>query len=88
MSASTSRSLPPEIAESNRQAGARALKLFDRRLADSEFIAADRITVADILAAISIDFARMARFKPPEELTHVGRWYDAVMARPAAKAGV
>lgn len=78
----------PEIAESNRQAGARALGLFDRRLADSEFIAADRVTVADILAAISIDFARMARFRPPEELGHVRRWYDAMMARPGAKAGV
>ena len=78
----------PEIAESNRHAGARALGLFDRRLADSAFIAADRITVADILAAISIDFARMARFRPPEELSHVRRWYDAMMARQAAKAGV
>jgi glutathione S-transferase len=78
----------PEIAESNRQAGARALKLFDRRLADSEFIAAERITIADILAAISIDFARMARFRPPEELIHVRRWYEAMMARPGASAGV
>ena len=78
----------PEIAETNRQAGARALGLFDRRLAGSEFIAADRLTIADILAAISIDFARMARFRPPEELSHVRRWYDAMMARPGAKAGV
>jgi glutathione S-transferase len=57
-------------------------------LAQSEFIAAERITIADILAAISIDFARMARFRPPEELAHVGRWYAAMMERPAAKAGV
>jgi glutathione S-transferase len=78
----------PEIAEMNRHAGARALGFFDRRLADSEFIAADRITIADIVAAISIDFARMARFKPPEELAHVGRWYSAMMARPAAQAGI
>jgi glutathione S-transferase len=78
----------PELAERNREAGARWLALFDRRLADSEFIAAARITVADIVAAISIDFARMARFRPPEDLVHVRRWYDAMMARPAAKAGV
>ena len=78
----------PELAERNREAGARALSLFDRRLAGSEFIAGDRITVADIVAAISIDFARMARFRPPEELAHVRRWYDAMMARPGAKAGV
>jgi len=77
----------PEVAEVNRHAGARALGFFDRRLADSEFIAADRITLADIVAAISIDFARMARFRPPEELEHLGRWYAAMMARPAAQAG-
>ncbi|QUD89742.1 glutathione S-transferase [Phenylobacterium montanum] len=78
----------PEIAENGRQSGARGLKLIDRRLAESEFIAADRVTIADILAATAIDFARMARFKPPEELVNVRRWYDAMMARPAAQAGV
>ena len=78
----------PAIAESNRIGGAQALKLFDRRLGESEFIAADRITIADILAAISIDFARMAKFRPPEELANVHRWYAAMMARPAAQAGV
>jgi glutathione S-transferase len=77
----------PEIAESNKAAGGRALQLFDRRLATSEFIAADRITIADILAAVSIDFARMARFRPPEDLVNVRRWYNAMMARPAAQAG-
>jgi glutathione S-transferase len=77
----------PEIAETNKAVGGRSLKLFDRRLADSEFIAAERITIADILAAISIDFARMARFRPPEELQNVRRWYAAMMARPAAGAG-
>ncbi len=78
----------PEVAQTNRAGGERALKFFDRRLADSEFIAADRVTMADILAATAIDFARMVRFRPPEELEHVGRWYAAMMARPAAKAGV
>jgi glutathione S-transferase len=78
----------PELAEANRQAGARALRLFDARLANSEFIAADRITLADIVTAIAIDFARMVRFKPPEELSHVRRWHETMMSRPAATAGV
>ena len=77
-----------EIAENGRQSGARALGFLDRRLAQSQFIAADRITMADIVTAISIDFARMAKFRPPEELANVGRWYAAMMARPAASAGV
>lgn len=78
----------PEVADTNRKAAERALKVFDRRLAESEFIAADRVTIADILAATGIDFARMARFRPDAELTHVNRWLKAMMERPAAKAGV
>lgn len=77
-----------EIAQRNREGGAKALKLIDRRLADSPFIAADRVTMADIVVAVSLDFARMVKFRAPEELTHVARWYEAMMARPGAKAGV
>ena len=77
----------PEIAESNRAAATRTIKFFDRRLAESAFIAADRITMADILAATSIDFSRMARFSIPQEMTHARRWYAAMLERPAAKAG-
>jgi len=78
----------PEVAEFNRTAATKSLKLFERRLADHEFIATDRITIADILAATAIDFARMAKFSIPEEFPHLRRWYAEMMARPAAKAGV
>lgn len=77
----------PEIAESNRAGATRALKVFDRQLADHAFIAGDRLTIADILAATAIDFSRMAKFAIPEEMANVKRWYAAMMARPAAKAG-
>ena len=78
----------PEVAESNRKAAERALKVFDRRLAESEFIAADRLTIADVLAVTGLDFARMVRFRPDAELVNVNRWLKAMMERPAAKAGV
>lgn len=78
----------PEIAEANRKTAERALKIFDRRLADSEFIGGERVTMADILAATGIDFSRMAKFSIPEERKNVRRWYDAMMERPAAKAGL
>ena len=78
----------PEVADTNRAAATRALKVFERRLAESEFIAADRVTMADILAATAIDFSRMAKFSVPEEFTNVRRWYEAMMARDAAKAGI
>ncbi|PVM94066.1 glutathione S-transferase family protein [Caulobacter endophyticus] len=78
----------PEVAASNRAAAERGIRVLDRRLAESAFIAGDRVTIADILAVTGIDFARMARFRPDPELANVKRWLEAMKARPAAKAGV
>ena len=78
----------PEVAQSNLQTAERALVLFDRQLAEHRFIAGDRITMADIVVAAGMDFARMVRFAVPEPLTHVARWRAEMMARDAAKAGV
>lgn len=71
----------PAIGEANTESGTRALKLIDRRLAESEWIAADRLTIADIVAFASIDFARMIKFRPPAEMTHVSRWLEAMNTR-------
>lgn len=69
----------------NIEAARRALKVFDRRLADHKWIAADRLTIADIVAYIGYDFARgMLKFEVPEELTNVKRWIEDMKARPAA----
>jgi glutathione S-transferase len=76
------------VGEHNIETGTRALKLLDRRLAESEWLAADRLTIADIIAFVGIDFGRMIKFRPPEELTHVCRWADAMREHPAAKAGM
>lgn len=78
----------PEVAASNRASAEKGIKVLDRRLAESPFIAGDRVTIADILAVTGIDFARMARFRPDPALVHVKRWLDEMNARPAAKAGV
>ena len=77
----------PEIAKAQRATAERGLRVLDQRLGQSEFIAADRITMADIVAFVSIDFARMVKFRPAGELAHVARWMDAMGARPAASAG-
>jgi glutathione S-transferase len=62
------------------------LNVLEKRLAESEFIAADRFTIADITALIAIDFARVVNIKISEEQTHLKRWYNAVSSRPSAKA--
>lgn len=78
----------PEVAASNRAAAEKGIRVLDRRLSESPFIAGDRVTIADILAVTGIDFARMARFRPDPELVNVKRWLDEMNARPAAKVGV
>lgn len=78
----------PAVGEHSLQGAVRALKVLDRRLAESEWIAADRVTIADIVAFTGIDFGRMIKFKVPDEFAHVARWADAMRERPAAKAGM
>ena len=78
----------PEIASSNAATAARAIKVFERRLGESAFIAADRVTIADIVAITAIDFARMVKFAPDPAHANVLRWVEAMRSRPAASAGI
>lgn len=78
----------PQLADYNRVAAEKFMKTLDRRLAEHEFIAADRFTIADVVAVVGLDFARLIKYRPPEELTHLARWLEAARSRPAADAGV
>ena len=78
----------PAVGEHSLETGTRALKLLDRRLGESEWLATDRLTIADIIAFVGIDFGRMIKFRPPEELANLTRWAAAMRERPAAKAGM
>ena len=64
------------------------MKTLDRHLDGREFMALDRFTIADIVAVVGLDFARLIKYRPPVELENLNRWLDACRARPAAKAGV
>ena len=77
----------PQVAEYNRGGAETFMKTLDRRLADHEFIA-DRFSIADIVAVVGLDFARLIKYRPPAELENLTRWMEAVKARPAAAAGV
>src|SRR5580693_2876094 len=77
----------PEVAASNRAQAERSLQLFDRRLGESEWIGAERITIADGVLYIGMEFARLVRFKIPEALANLTRWQAAMRARTSAKAG-
>lgn len=79
----------PQVAEwgeANKPKALEFLALLDRELASREFIAGDTYSIADITGLIGIDFMKPARLAVPDELANVRRWYDAVAARPSAKA--
>ncbi|MBB1177812.1 glutathione S-transferase [Pseudomonas sp. FW305-3-2-15-E-TSA4] len=78
----------PQVADYNRLSAERFMKTLDRHLAEREFIALDRFTIADIVAVVGLDFARLVRYRPPAEFENLHRWFDACRERPAAKAGV
>jgi glutathione S-transferase len=77
----------PQLADYNRVAAEKFMKTLDRRLAENEFLAEGRFSIADIVAVVGLDFARLIKYRPPEELTHLARWLETCRARPGAKAG-
>lgn len=77
----------PAFAAAQQKAALRGLKVLDERLAGRDWLAADRITIADIIAFIGVDFGRLIRFRPPEDLANLNRWAQAMRERPAAQAG-
>lgn len=74
----------PEVARYNQDGAERFMRSLDRRLAEHEFIAGQRFSIADIVAVTGLDFARLVRYRPPEELTSLARWLEQCRARPAA----
>ena len=55
----------------------------DQRLAGREFVATNRFSIADITAAVAVDFARVVRIKPGEQHTDLRRWHEAMAKRLA-----
>jgi glutathione S-transferase len=69
-----------------RKAAEARLTWLDSVLAEREFIAGARYTIADITALCGIDFGRVSKIRIQPEQTHLARWHAAVSTRPSAKA--
>lgn len=76
----------PAMAERGRVLTAHFLDLLEARLRESDFIAGDRFTIADITAFVTVDFAKWVKMRVPETNAATRRWYEAVSVRPSAKA--
>jgi len=63
-----------------------ALKILDDQLANTQYVAGENYSIADITGLVAVDFMKVARIDMPDTLSNVQRWYNEVSARPSAKA--
>jgi glutathione S-transferase len=73
----------PELAARGRVRLEHFVRAMDARLADREFLAGSRFTIADISTLVLVDLAARAKLSIPDECTHLRRWHAAVAARPS-----
>ena len=76
----------PALAERGRARIAKLYEMLNTELADREFLAGDRYSIADITALVTVDFAGWIKVPIPEEHIHLRRWHRGVAARPSATA--
>jgi glutathione S-transferase len=73
----------PALAERGVARVRQFLAMLDARLAGRDFIVGDQLSIADITAAVALDFARVVRVKPEDGQTELLRWRAALAQRPA-----
>ncbi len=75
----------PELAQRGLARVQQFFVTLNDHLAGRDFIATDRLSIADITAVVAVDFARVVKVKPGEQHPHLLRW-RASMARRASMA--
>ncbi len=75
-----------EFGEISLERLAQGFDLLDRRLGQTEFVAGDSFSVADITALCSVDFASVVKMPVDDQRPNLQRWHQAVSARPSAGA--
>lgn len=76
----------PEYGKVCKEAAQKQLEFLDGVLAEREFIAGERYTIADITALCGIDFGRICDIRVGDDQKSLARWHQTVSARPSAKA--
>jgi len=68
----------------NQRLAGEYLEILDAQLANYQFLAGDKFSVADITTIVAAQFCKPARVKIPEDgLSNFKRWMDEVSARPS-----
>ncbi len=69
--------------ESQREKALAGMQYFDSVLGESEFVAGESFSMADITLFAGLGFAAFAEIDVPESLQHLHNWKQRVAARPS-----
>ena len=83
--AAVERNQNAEVASYNQGQAMRMAKWLDSELATRPWIAGDHFTIADITACCGVDFAKMNRWRPGDDLPNLKRWREAIGSRVSGK---
>ena len=75
-----------ELVDRGKSLAGRFYDSLNATLADSEYVAGDTFSIADITAFCVVDFAKWVQIRAGDEHPHLQRWYNAVKARPSSNA--
>jgi glutathione S-transferase len=76
----------PQVAawgEANKPRALDFLAFLNVELKDRPYVAGPRFSVADITAAVAVDFMKPAKIVVPDDLANLQRWHREVSARPS-----
>jgi glutathione S-transferase len=76
----------PKVAEIARHNLTARLAWLNEELKDREWVAGDKISIADITLSVGIGWAKVAKYELDPAWTNLNRWYEKMKARPSAKA--
>jgi glutathione S-transferase len=76
----------PQASDDLKQAVQGKLAWLDELMADREFVAGDRFTLADILLYADVTFANRTNQPVPESLGNIAAWYARMSERPSVGA--
>jgi glutathione S-transferase len=75
-----------DFGEASRERAIKAMHWLNDEMADREFFALERYSMADIVALTTIDFGTFIGIEIPAELAHLRAWHSRVSARASAAA--
>ncbi len=73
----------PELAERGLAQIDAFLTRFEKHMVERDYIVGDRLSIADITAGVTLDFARVVGKKAGDNRPNINRWHQALKERPS-----